>query len=308
MPSPLISEIRYVTLAVRDLDIATTFYSSAIGWELLGLGDVSGPGYERAWQMPPLSTGRVRVLGLPGAVTALLRLVQFDQPGVGIRYEDRAEDPGIVATRILARDLESLWRRAEVLGARPRLPLAPALDDAPEQARDTQFFDPSGAIVEAVQAPAEGIVPALPGTVSDIQAVILVCHDAERSRDFYGHLGYAETARLDTTVRVAGPLEGRPLRRIRLAAGPGIPGGIDLVEFTGVTGRSLVERAMPPNHGYLSVSFETDDLDGTARMLSRAGASQICDPQTVEVPHLGLARIQAFRGPDGEVLEMLEAL
>lgn len=304
----MISEIRYVTLAVRDLETASTFYTRGIGWELLDFGDVSGPGYERAWQMPPLATGKVQVLGLPGAFSALLRLVQFDLPGVSIRYEDRAEDPGFFATRILARDLESLWRRVEVLGARPRLPVHPLPVESGAPPPDSQFFDPSGAVVEAVQVPTEGIVPGLPGTVSDIQAVILVCHDAARSRDFYQHLGYSVVREAESTVRAPGPLEGRPLRLVRLSAGPDLPGGIDLVEFVDVTGRSLVERAVPPNHGYLSISFETDDLDGTARTLERAGASQVADPQTVEVPHLGLSRIQAFRGPDGEILELIEVL
>jgi catechol 2,3-dioxygenase-like lactoylglutathione lyase family enzyme len=307
-----LSEVAIATAGVADLGRAQRFYSSCFGYRTLAHGplpDAIGP----SWRMAPGLRGHYALLGPPGAAVGLLRLVAFDAPGGQIwgGYE-RIEDHGHYALNLRVPNVHVTWPQMLAAGARPKSAPTRWNIDASMLAIDSQCWDPDGTLLDVYTM--EGrpdIFGALDGPASALETVALHVADAERSRDFYLSLGYElffdrRIAELNTFFHLPA---GVALRDVNLAKpARSWIGRIEIVQLEGMRGVPVRERAAPPNHGILSITFEAADVQAARTLALRSGAMPCGDASSVDWgPEGGGARKSCtVYGPDGELIEFAE--
>ena len=304
------SEIRIATVSVADLATASRFYRDSFGYVTLGAGDGS-PAFLRAWQAPPGLAARFEVLGRPGSRTGLLRLVEFSRPGEPIWGDySRYQDHGYYILNLRVPDLAAAWTRLLDNGARARS--APTYWQVTEEfgAWDSQCFDPSQVLLDVYQTTGrEDVFPHFVGDANDLETVAIHVADAERSRRFYGALGFEPL--FDRTIANMGAFFHLPdhvrLRDVNLMQ-PGGPhvGCIEVVQLIGARGESLRERARPPNLGIFGISIETESLGEAEGRIRDHGLELIAGPLVTVTPPFGRVHSFTCYGPDGEMLAFFQ--
>jgi catechol 2,3-dioxygenase-like lactoylglutathione lyase family enzyme len=278
---PVSSEIRIVTVGVADLDRASRFYRDVLGWQARDRGDVDRR-LHAAWRIPRGVHARYEVLSRPGSATSMLRLVAFDRPGERIWGDySRVQDRGLFALNFRVADCRATWPRLQQAGAAPRsAPTRWSIDEG-LVAWDSQAFDPDGVLVDVYEVEsvaghhARLYPPLVAGIANDLETVALHVASADRSRDFYAALGFE--VYFDRTIETMGEFlhlpKGVPLRDVNMVMQdrPHV-GCIEIVEYVGLAGRPLRERAVPPNLGILSMTFDAADLAEVEYVTRRAGA------------------------------------
>jgi catechol 2,3-dioxygenase-like lactoylglutathione lyase family enzyme len=136
-----------------------------------------------------------------------------------------------------------------------------------------------------------------------------VCGDLEASLAFYTSLGFHEAARFTTDkadgshLRIDGPVA---MDEVVLRA-PG--GGEVLLILVGFRTPSGVPAPPRPANalGIWRAAFVVTNLDAAAATLSDLGVETISDPVSMAMgPGLPQLRFVCFRGPDAEVIELIE--
>jgi catechol 2,3-dioxygenase-like lactoylglutathione lyase family enzyme len=158
--------------------------------------------------------------------------------------------------------------------------------------------DPDGTTVELINA---GIGPRL-------AFIGMTCANLERSVSFYTQLGFRETLRVDASrptgdhLRIAGPVA---MHEVLMAA-PSGDVALLLAGFTVPSGRIVEPR--PANAvGMWRVAMLIDDLDAAYAGLELANIPILSAPVSMLMgPGLPELRFVCFRGPDGEVVELIE--
>ena len=210
-------------------------------------------------------------------------------------------------------DLKATWPRLLRAGVRPKSAPTYWTIDESMAAWDSQSWDLDGTLLDVYQM--EGrpeIFPPLGRDLAtEVESVAIHVESAERSRDFYQALGYSLF--FDKTFEQLGEFLHLPahvaLRDINLYKLDRSPvGRIEIVELVGFPGRRVQPRARPPNHGILSISFVTRELDAIGEVLPRAGGEVTAGPYRTAAPVFGEALALSARGPDGEALEFLQPL
>jgi catechol 2,3-dioxygenase-like lactoylglutathione lyase family enzyme len=302
-----ISEIAVVTIAVADLERAERFYSGAFGYVVRQRGALPaaiGP----SWRMPPGCAGRYVLLGRAGTQRGLLRIVAFDRPGTQIwgGYE-RIQDHGHYALNLRVADVHLTWRELLDRGARPKSGPTRWNVDATMVAIDSQCWDPDGTLLDVytMEGRADIFTP-LGSSASAVETVAVHVENADRSRDFYFGLGYSlffdrRIADLNTFFHLPA---GVALRDVNLAKPElGYIGRIEIVQLEGTEGARVQPRAAPPNHGILSISFDTDDCDAAFALALDLGAAPCAAPAEIDWGPAGVQRSGTVYGPDGELIE-----
>ena len=159
--------------------------------------------------------------------------------------------------------------------------------------------DPDGVAIELIHA---GIGPR-------IAFIGMTCSDLDRSVAFYTQLGFRETMRVDAGrdtgdhLRLEGPVA---MQEVLMAA----PGGGDVsLLLAGFTRPAVVVRAPQPANalGAWRVAMLVDDVDRSCELLRAASIELMSDPVAMSMgPGLPRLRFVCFRGPDGEVVELIE--
>ncbi|MGI5158898.1 VOC family protein [Microbispora sp. CA-102843] len=333
----MISELRVTTVAVADLERSCAFYADTFDYVSLGEGAIGGREAELAWQMPSGLTGRAVVMGPAGAVTGLLRLVQFnaaqfnaaqfnaaqfdaarfDAEQCGITGEpywgdySRPQDYGHYALNIRVPDIRSAIERLRAAGGRSKSEPTHWTVTPDLSAWDSLSYDPDGIVLDVFELePGEGSALAdYDGRPSELQTVAMHVSDARASASFYKALGFVELydkliENMESFFRLP---RGTGLHNINLyVPGGTLNGRVELAQYVGFPGRQQRDRAVPPNLGILSVSLETDDLKATADLVEGLGAEPVCAPVEVDLPPYGPALVQTFFGLDGEILEFYQ--
>jgi len=306
-----ISEVAIVTTAVADLGRAERFYAGAFGYGVLQRGALPAA-IAPSWRMPADCHGQYVLLGRAGAQCGLLRLVAFDLPGTQIwgRYE-RIQDHGHYALNMRVPDVHQTWHELLERGARPKS--GPMRWDVDERmvAIDSQCWDPDGTLLDVytMEGRPEIFTP-LGAAASAIETVAIHVASADRSRDFYYGLGYSlffdrRIADLNTFFHLPA---GVALRDVNLVK-PELSyiGRIEIVELEGTEGVRVQSRAAPPNHGILSITFDTDDCDAAFALALSLGATPCGVPTDVDWGPAGVQRSGTVYGPDGELIEFRAA-
>lgn len=308
----MISEVRFVTVGVPDLERTQRFYEKVFDYVTHATGTVSGPAYEALWQMPAGMTAKVAVMGPAGATSGLLRLVAFDRPGEPYwgDYSNK-QDYGHYALNIRVPDVRAAIARIRENGGRgksepTRWQVTPDL-----AAWDSLSFDPDGVILDVFQLePAKGsLMDDYDGRCSALQTIAIHTSDARRSARFYAALGYRPwyDRVLEGMEGFFKLPEGTGLHNINMIIpdNPSI-GRIEIAQYVGFPGKSQRDRAVPPNYGALSASMETDDLAETEKLLHAIGTEPVGDRVEVDLPGIGPAYARSYFGPDDEVLEFYQ--
>ena len=310
---PLTSEIRIVTVGVADLARASRFYRAVLGWETRAHGEVDRRA-RAAWRIPNGVHARFEILSRAGSNTGMLRLVAFDRAGERIwgTYE-RVQDHGHFALNFRVSDCRATWERLQAAGATPRSAPHRWSIEAGSEVWDSQAFDPDGVLLDVYETDAHDersrrlFPPLADGVANDLETVAVHVADADRSRAFYAALGY-ETF-FDRTIRgMEGFFHlppGTALRDVNLVMQdrPHV-GCMEIVQYPGIAGVPLRDRARPPNLGILSISFEAHDLAEVEYVTRSLGAEPIVAERYVtSLPPFGEASVYACHGPDGEALE-----
>ncbi len=170
--------------------------------------------------------------------------------------------------------------------------------DVAGEVRVVHASDPDGVAVELFE-----------GRGPELTFVSVVCSDLERSLAWYAALGFEEIARFSSSgadgahLRLDGAYA---FHEIMLAPPGGGRVSVLLVGFDAPPARSAPLR--PANAlGIWRAAFLVPDVDGAHAEFASAGIAAISTPVEMAMgPGLPGLRFVCFRGPDGEVLELIE--
>lgn len=302
-----ISEIACATLGVRDVRATSAFYRDVFNYEQVATGSVT-PELAALWQVPAGTRARHALLARTGATRGHLRLIGCDPGGDHAwgSYE-RYFDHGHYAVNIRVPDIRSHWTRIIGAGAKPKSGPTHWVVEAGMEAWDSLSWDPDGTLLDAYTISGRpDVFKDLQGRASEIETIAIHVGDADRSKRFYTALGYSTffDRRIDDLGAFFHLPDGVVLRDVNLykPERSGI-GRVEIVQYEGLAGEPVGPRARPPQRGILSISFETDDLEGAAGLVREHGGTIDTAPQRVVLPGVGAAEALRARGPDGEGLE-----
>jgi predicted lactoylglutathione lyase len=241
-------------------------------------------------------------------------LIQFDKPGERIwgDYSSK-QDLGHYAVNYRTEDINVLWPRLLKAGATPKS--APEFWQVNEElaAWDSMCFDPDGVILDIfkVEGKATEKMGTVPNDVSEVQTMAIHVADARRSQAFYQGIGYEVLYDkvVENMEEFFGVPKGTNLHNVNLFKPALSPNGrIEIAQYVGFLGKELRDKAAPPNVGILSISFETDDIDDTVKLVQSLGGQSIGGPIQLELAPFGEIQLATFFGPDGEVVEFFQRL
>ncbi|MGA3540176.1 VOC family protein [Micromonosporaceae bacterium DT194] len=310
----MISAVRYVTVAVRDLDRACRFYEETFDYLPHARATVTGAAFEQLWRLPAGMTAEVAVLGPVGADSGRLRLIAFDRPGEPYWGDyGSPQDHGLYALNIRVPEIGAAVQRLRAAGGRSKSSPTRWTVTPQVSAWDSLSYDPDGVILDVFE------LETAPGSLMDdydggctaLQTICLHSGDARQSARFYAALGFRPwydkmIERMEGFFKIPA---GTPLHNINMVM-PDSPsiGRIEIAQYVGFPGSSQRDRAVPPNLGLLSASLETTDLAETGKLLRAIGAEPVGEAVEVDLPGSGAVRARSYYGPDDEVLEFYQTL
>lgn len=319
-----VSGIRWTTIGTQDLARNVELFSTVVGLEVIAEQHFSGATWEMLWQLPQGTTGHGLLLQKPGIVGGGVRLVEFDPPSpVIVREGAAAWDTG--AIKILDLIVNDHARATELFDTHGFTWRSPAPNRYP-------LPDGSKTLERHIETE-DGIILGIPQVFGQSRSAWVAADDAElfseatnssylvndleSSLRFYRDvLGLRVMADLSITSEELQKLIGLPepvtLRMAflegRAEVGPGasdaytLAGKIGLLNYSGITGSSLRDKACPPHRGVIMVTFQTDNLKDLAARLETSGA-EISGTGTADLPPYGVRQILTARAPDGLFLE-----
>lgn len=304
------SNVYAATIGVSDLDRASDFYRVGLGYEVRSEGSTDDGG-RSLWRIPDGIDARYRLLAAPNTVTGALCLLECAAPGESIwgDYSSK-QDLGHYAVNYLVRDIQQVWGRLQAAGARTKFEPTHWVLEGFLAAWDSQCLDPDGAIVDAYELDPgfEDLWGSVDGEVSEIATMAVHVADAERSIVFYRSVGlqvvYDHVLPISQLLGLAADARVRNINMNNPAWGK--QGRVELVQYVGAEGRSVAPRAVPPNHGLLSITITTDDLDAAVASAVAGGGSVVAGPIPDWNSPYGRCAGVVVTGPDGEAVELVE--
>jgi catechol 2,3-dioxygenase-like lactoylglutathione lyase family enzyme len=293
----------HVNVNCSDLERSRRFYTEGLGLEI---GAHTAP----AETQPGTAFGLARarwdasiLLGPRGYDGGAIDLLEWHEPPPAGSPPARLLDTGFQRLGLRVPDLDAALARVGALGGCGwSEPFSHALADGGD-IRLVLVDDPDGTAIELVEAGRSTVSP------STVSFVAITCADLDRSRAFYRSLGFREVARYPSQnpdgahLRIDGPVA---MDEVVLSA-PG--GGEVLVMLAGFRTPGCVETGPRAANtlGMWRAAFLVADLDAAVAELALARVDTISAPVTMAMgPNLPMLRFVCFRGPDDEVLELIE--
>ena len=81
-------------------------------------------------------------------------------------------------------------------------------------------------------------------------------------------------------------------------------GRVELIQWDGLQGRDLAQRAAPPNLGHLALRFPCQDVSAKGAALKAGGFDLFAEPAAVQMPPYGKVMSLILRTPDGVLIEL----
>ena len=305
-------------LVVSDLQRMVRVLDTIAGWQLQSHGNVPAA-VLRLWGLPPGVTATEALLGNAGDRSGFVRLLQF-QGAVGAQQQIRSsampwDTGGIFSLMTRSRDLDGAFARAQALGY--------------SAFNDPVDFDFGGVVLRNVVlrlpdginiAIYERRKPLLQGwdTMRKLSLpfnAMQMVADRDRTRDFYSVLlGYTPLADATFLDPAPGPnnfalpqnLATTAERRFAIMAVAGAETGrVEAMQFAGLTGRDLSERARMPNLGIAALRFPTRRLDAIVQAARDRGHA-VGDTVATTLAPYGSVRLALLRSPDGVAIELMQ--
>ena len=292
------ARIFHVNINCSDLARSHTFYVSGCG---LAEGVRTTPDAAQSGLAFGLDRARWDawiLVGAKGFDGGAIDLLEWQEPKVTGIAPAALHEAGLQRIGIQVPDLDAaLANTAAHGGSRWGEPNVHTLPDG-GQIRIAFVSDPDGVAIELVESATFGL-----------SFVAVACADLERSVAFYRALGFRELARFPsandsgTHLHIDGPVA---MTEVLMGA----PGRGDvhlmLVGFDRPAVLPSTRRAAN-TIGMWRTALLLPDLDRAAAALRAADVELISDPQSMAMgPGLPNLRFVCFRGPDHEVIELIE--
>jgi catechol 2,3-dioxygenase-like lactoylglutathione lyase family enzyme len=288
----------HVNVNCSDLERSRRFYTDGLGFAIGAhtAPEVAQPG--TAFGLDRARWDASILLGPRGYEGGAIDLLQWHEPSPVGAAPARVVENGFQRLGVRVPDLDATVDRVRALGGVVwSEPFAHALGEGRE-IRLVLLGDPDGTAIELIE-----------GGPASLSFVAITCADLEASRAFYLGLGFREVARYPSHneegahLRIDGPVE---MDEVVLAA-PG--GGETMVMLVGFrTPRYEPTAPRPANAlGMWRAAFLVADLDAAVTDLARGTIATMSPPVAMAMgPGLPTLRFVCFRGPDNEVLELIE--
>ncbi len=296
----------HVNVNCSDLGRSRRFYADGLG---LAIGAHTAP--ETAQPGSAFGLDRARweasiLLGPRGYEGGAIDLLQWHEPAPVGAAPERLYETGFQRLGLRVADLDAaiastrafggaVWSEPVVHTVRPG-----------HDIRIVLASDPDGTAIEFVESE---LARGENAATAALSFVGVTCADLAAACDFYAALGFREVARFPSEnadgahLHVDGPVA---MEEVALTA----PGGGDvmlmLVGFRTPTYESHGPR--PANAvGMWRTAFLVSDLDAEVAELARLHIATISEPVAMEMgPGLPTLRFMCFRGPNDEVVELIE--
>ena len=85
-------------------------------------------------------------------------------------------------------------------------------------------------------------------------------------------------------------------------------GRVELIEWGGLDGRNLAERATPPNLGHMGLRWVVDDVSAAAKRITEAGYHLNSPPHPVTLHPYGNVLMCSVKTPDGVLYELFQTI
>ena len=309
----MFSEIKFVTVGVRDLDRAIAFYADGFGFEEIARTRVDHEAVSGAWRIPHGIDGRFAVLGIPGIESGMVRLTEWTPSGAHVREPPaRVQDLGPHAVNFRVKEIHEAWERLGQSGAREKSRPAYWEVDQNVAAFDSQCYDPDGTLLDVFQIVGEiarTLGPFQDGhDASEVQTLSIHCADARRSAAFYAALGFEPLYDrvIDHVWSFFDLPKGTQIHNINLIMPGARPTGrVELAQYIGLPGRSLKARTAAPGRGPLMMSMQVQGLEQATVRIKALRAKPI-GTSRYDCPPFGRVSAATFFGPDDEVIELFE--
>jgi catechol 2,3-dioxygenase-like lactoylglutathione lyase family enzyme len=292
----------HVNVNCSNLERSRRFYAEGLG---LDIGAHTAPETTQPGAAFGLDRARwdASILLGPSAYDggAIDLLEWHEPPPIGAPPKQLIEN-GFQRLGIRVKDFGATLERVTALGGAVWTePFAHTIESAGESAGEIHLVlvgDPDGTAIELIESKA-----------SMVSFVSVTCANLDRSLAFYLSLGFREVARYPSDnpdgahLRLDGPVA---MVEIVLAA----PGGGEVMFMLIGFRTPAVEITAPRAANTLGMwrcAFMVADLDAAVGALGDRQITTISEPVSLAMgPGLPTLRFVCFRGPDGEVVELIE--
>jgi catechol 2,3-dioxygenase-like lactoylglutathione lyase family enzyme len=291
------ARIFHVNVNCSDLERSRRFYEEGLGLHasVRTAPPVAQPGH--AFGLQRARWDAWILVGEHSFGGGAIDLLQWQEPVPSGAPPGSVLETGFQRVAVGVAEIDSVVGRIPPLGGSVwGDPVTHASDDA--IVRRVMASDPDGTAIELIETTTSGVV-----------FVAVTTADLGRATDFYRTLGFRELSRARSTCEDSAHLRiGGSVAMEEVVLAP--PGGgevrLTLVGFVHPSARVAPQRAAN-TLGIWRMAMLVGDLDASCAALAHAGIALLSEPVTMtmgeELPQL---RFVCFRGPDGEVLELIE--
>jgi catechol 2,3-dioxygenase-like lactoylglutathione lyase family enzyme len=237
-------------------------------------------------------------VGASGFDGGAIDLLEWQEPAPEGTAPTALFESGFQRIGVYVRDLDLAMAKIAALGG--AVWSEPNTHDVPDgtQVRLVFVSDPDGTAIELIE-----------GHAARLSFVGVTCHDLERSVAFYRGLGFRELARFASTsesgahLHVDGPVA---MTEVMMDA----PGRGEVRLMLAGFDEPVVRRTAPRPANALGMwrsALLLPELDPAVDALRSAGIELLSAPQSMAMgPGLPVLRFVCLRGPDHEVIELIE--
>jgi len=314
----MISGIRFTTVSTADLARARDLFGGVMGMEVVDRQSVLGSGYGQLWDLADDVTGEMVMLRQSGRSAGQVRLVQFDPVSATVVRDGAAAwDTGAIKLMdFFVQDFRAAEQALQAKGWSWRTdPIEYEWPNEEGASREAHVETEDGVIlgiIEIIGSPRQDYLDVSEGVLfSEMATTSFLVPDLDTALHFYGDvLGLEPTVDMtfdtDQMRRLIGLDEPIRLRMVLLESPAEPSGKVGLLDYEGVEGTSLADRARPPHRGALTMTFESDALDALQDRLDATEARVLTSPRSVRMAPYGQVRALWAQAPDGVRMEFFE--
>ena len=322
------SPLRAAVIGCRDIDKSRAFYEDRIGLSVLAEEELSSPEFRRFWNLNGATSARAVLLGQGEEAVGQVLLLDFHLPEgsarpVEVRDRSVVRAYGVFNLNFYTADIHSVFKGLKkdgfVLWSDPVQHFFGAdVGDPIEGIFEGPDRVPINLVELATRDPATRVgqmrayVEERGYTPAGFTPIVTTSHgvdSCERAMAWYGQvlnmgplidevLGTPESNRLLNLPQDA-------KTRVVFMQGAHMFGKVVLSQPLNYECASLIDRAKPPNIGYLAQAFAVEDLEDTRRNCANLKVEVVSGPQEIAWPGAGAVPAMLVRAPGSGALQVL---
>ena len=322
------SPLRAAVIGCRDIDKSMAFYEERIGLSVLADEELSGPEFRRFWKLNGATSARAVLLGQGEEAVGQVLLLDFhlpegSVPPVKVRDRSIVRAYGVFNLNFYTADIHSIFKGLKkdgfVLWSDPVQHFFGAdVGDPIEGIFEGPDRVPINLVELATRDPATRVgqmrayVEERGYTPAGFTPIVTTSHgvdSCERAMAWYGQvlnmgplidevLGTPESNRLLNLPQDA-------KTRVVFMQGAHMFGKVVLSQPLNYECASLIDRAKPPNIGYLAQAFAVKNLEDTRLKCADLKVEVVSGPQEVTWPGAGAVPAMLVRAPGSGALQVL---